>query len=140
MLLLATPGYAAETLQQGSLKSLCASDKPVELESCRNYVRGFIDGALSTDPSVAHGVVRESSQLDRLTERAMRTRVQSRLQRYGPSFYAGFCLPQNWEVDELAQALVDNAISNDGAQPARDILLETVRREFPCNVAAATPN
>ena len=121
--------FALEDLSSATLRDSCQSANADETSACQFYLQGFIDGAVSTDPSVANNVARESSNLDRITERAMRTRVRNRLETYGPSYYAGFCLPDSLLLAELRDRFLQHPESTD---LARNALYEVVRKDFPC--------
>ncbi|MDT8321259.1 MAG: hypothetical protein RQ826_12110 [Xanthomonadales bacterium] len=55
---------------------------------CVRYIQGFIDGAVVTDERVTQNVSNEYGN-ETFTERAIRTRIGTRLDRYGPSVYTG---------------------------------------------------
>ncbi len=52
---------------------------------CVRYIQGFIDGAVATDERVTYNVADEYDREESFTERAIRTRLGSRIDRYGPS-------------------------------------------------------
>ncbi len=118
------------TITRQNLAELCGSEAPHERKACLSYITGFIDGALATDPQVAGGVVKVTRELNTLTERALRTRVATRLERYGPSYYAGFCLPDQWQPEGLAEQVVQE--NGKSQQPARLALLQILRAQHPC--------
>lgn len=136
LLVFGTPSssFALDALKSSDLTVLCESETSSERIACQAYLQGFIDGALGTDPSVANNVVKESSTLDSITERAIRTRVQSRLRTYGPSFYAGFCLPPSLQVSELQETLLIDVQARAEEDLARERLLHILQRDFPCTV------
>ena len=71
-----------------------AMERPTDAESrkCFAYINGFLDGAVTTDALVAENVADEIEAEETFAQRAIRTRIQSRLKRYGPSVYAEFCV------------------------------------------------
>ena len=81
---------------------------------CVRYIQGFIDGAVATDERVTFNVADEYDKKETFTERAIRTRLGSRIERYGPSYYAEFCLGEPVPL----KAVVELAIA-DLLDPAR---------------------
>lgn len=93
---IAAPANAVETLSSKELASHyvhCAED-PDSKDGifCLRYIQRFIDGAVATDERVTMNVAAEYQKEETWIDRAVRTRLGSRLDRYGPSFYAEFCL------------------------------------------------
>lgn len=104
---------------------------------CTRYIQGFIDGAVVTDERVTQNVAKEFEQDESFTERAVRTRIGNRLERYGPSVYAEYCLgdpvPLAEVVEHVVTALEDEALV--ARHPlARDVVYVTLRTEYPCNI------
>lgn len=121
---------AVDTLSVKQLQSLCAN--PDSNEACAFYLRGFLDGAIATDPKVTMNVARVLEG-ESLTERAYRTRLGPRMDRYGPSYFAEFCVGDSVPLDEVRDALslaIQNAISAE--QPARDFVYELLRESYTC--------
>jgi len=104
---------------------------------CVRYIQGFIDGALATDELVTYNVASEYDSNETFTERAMRTRLGSRIARYGPSYYAGFCLGDPLPLAAVVDTVVADLLSLptlEGRELARDVVYATLRREYPCEV------
>ena len=69
------------------------------------------------------------------TERAIRTRLGSRIDRYGPSYYAEFCLGEPVPLAEVARVVIADLLELEdleGRELARDVVYATLRDEFPC--------
>ncbi len=102
---------------------------------CVRYIQGFIDGAVATDERVTYNVANEYTREESFSERAIRTRVGSRLDRYGPSYYAEFCLGEPLPLAEVVRVVVRDLLrldDLDGRELARDVVYATLRREYPC--------
>lgn len=130
---------AIEPLTAQQLQEFCAdaatSYETTESWLCIYYVKGFLDGAVATDGRVAENVVAEiEEEQETFTERAIRTRVINRLQEYGPSVYAEFCVGQ---PDPIADVILhvneelDRYVHLEGVQ-AQTIVYDSLRRHYPC--------
>ena len=99
------------------------------------YVQGFIDGAVATDERVTYNVADEYDRDETFTERAIRTRLGQRIERFGPSYFAEFCLGQPLPLKTVVRSVVDDLNNADRVrnQPlARDFVYATLRQQFPC--------
>lgn len=130
---------AVESLSTEELKSHCDffEDDPEGKDGifCVRYVQGFIDGAVATDERVTYNVANEYDREETFTERAIRTRLGQRIERFGPSYYAEFCLGQPLPLKTVVQSVVNDLLNTDRVanQPlARDFVYATLRQEFPC--------
>lgn len=105
--------------------------------ACMMYVRGFIDGAIATDPRVVTNVTREYEGKETFSERAARTRIGSRLDRYGPSVFAEFCIPQPVPLSEISSQVIESLRGDhDPNEPARELVYRVLRQHYPCEVSA----
>lgn len=137
--LFASPVVAVETLTTEELTEHCEyfADQPESKDGifCVRYIQGFIDGAVATDERVTRNVAAEIEQEESFSERAMRTRIGSRLDRYGPSYYAEFCLGEPVPLAEVVEKVVSELHDSDlvSAHPnARELVYHTLRTEYPC--------
>lgn len=140
LLWMGLPGAkAVEVLSTEELASHCeyyeSDPDGTDGTFCVRYIQGFIDGAVATDERVSYNVAAEYTRDETFTERAIRTRIGSRLDRFGPSYYAEFCLgapvPLSDVVAKVVEDLGNPALTE--TQPlARDLIYATLRREFPC--------
>jgi hypothetical protein len=128
-----------EALSTAELTSHCAAyeEDPDGSDGifCVRYIQGFIDGAVATDERVTQNVAAEYDRDETYTERAIRTRLGYSLERYGPSFYAEFCLGEPLPLATVVRAVVDDLLNPDrvgGSELARDVVYATLRREYPC--------
>jgi hypothetical protein len=65
----------------------------------------------------------------------MRTRVGSRLDRYGATSYAGYCLGDPVPLREVVEYVVEDAQDQQriAANPlARELVYATLRDHYPC--------
>ena len=130
---------AVEALSTEELISHCVfyGDDPDGEDGifCVRYIQGFIDGAVATDERVTYNVAAEYDKKETFTERAIRTRVGSRIERYGPSYYAEFCLGDPVPLAEVVDVVVADLLNLDsleGRENARDVVYTTLRRAYPC--------
>ena len=137
--LLTTNATAVEALSTEELTSHCAvyEDDPDGEDGifCVRYIQGFIDGAVATDERVTNNVSAEYDKEESFSERAIRTRVGSRLQQFGPSYYAEFCLGDPVPLAEVVEVVVADLLSLetlDNFERARDVVYATLRRAYPC--------
>jgi hypothetical protein len=131
--------HAVEALSTEELISHCAvyEEDPDGKDGifCVRYIQGFIDGAVATDERVTYNVANEYDRDESFTERAIRTRLGSRLDRYGPSYYAEFCLGEPVPLAEVARVVVEDLLALEdleGRELARDVVYATLRTEYPC--------
>lgn len=130
---------AIETLTTKELTEHCEyfADEPDSKDGifCVRYIQGFIDGAVATDERVTRNVAAEVHEGESFSERAIRTRIGSRLDRFGPSYYAGFCLGEPVPLAEVVEKVVvelhDDNLVNDYPS-ARELVYHTLRTEYPC--------
>jgi hypothetical protein len=102
---------------------------------CVRYIQGFIDGAVVTDERVTYNVANEFDREETFTERAIRTRLGSRIDRYGPSYYAEFCLGEPVPLAEVVRVVIADLLqleNLEGRELAREVVYATLRREYPC--------
>lgn len=130
---------AVEALSTDELKSHCDyyEQAPDSKDGifCVRYVQGFIDGAVATDERVTYNVADEYDRDETFAERAIRTRLGRRIERYGPSYYAGFCLGDPLPLETVVRRVVSDLMNTARVanQPlAREFVFATLRNEFPC--------
>ncbi len=135
----ASDAQAVEALSTEELIAHCAVyEEDPEGEDgifCVRYIQGFIDGAVVTDERVTYNVANEYDRDETFTERAIRTRLGSRIDRYGPSYYAEFCLGEPLPLAEVARRVIADLLALEdleGRELAREVVYETLRREYPC--------
>ena len=136
----ASDAQAVEALSTEELISHCAvyEEDPDGEDGifCVRYIQGFIDGAVATDERVTYNVAKEYDRDETFTERAIRTRLGSRIDRYGPSYYAEFCLGEPVPLAEVVRVVVADLLeleSLEGRELARDVVYATLRTEYPCD-------
>ena len=139
-LLLAAPAaLAVEALSTEELMSHCEKyyDEQAREDRvfCMRYIQGFIDGAVATDERVTRNVVGEYEKEESFSERAARTRIGTRMERYGPSVYAEFCLGDPVPLKEVVEHVEQDATDPKrvAANPlARELVYQTIREHYPC--------
>lgn len=130
---------AVEALSTEELVSHCVyyEQDPDSVDGvfCVRYIQGFIDGAVATDERVTYNVADEYDRGESFTERAIRTRLGSRIERYGASYYAEFCLGEPVPLRTVVELVIDDLQDTERVvnQPlARDFVYTTLRVQFPC--------
>jgi hypothetical protein len=103
---------------------------------CVRYVQGFIDGAVATDARVLENIATEFDEDETFAERAIRSRIGSRVSRRGPTVYADFCLGEPDSLEEVVEKVVNDLANRkvlDEDLLARDAVFSTLQREYPCS-------
>lgn len=141
--LLASPaGWGVEALSSDELLSHCNHYDEAEAEAdrifCVRYIQGFIDGAVATDERVMQNVARELGAEESFAQRATRTRIGNRLERFGATVYAEYCLGDPVPLKEVVEHVVEDA--QDPALAARfplarELVYEALRTHYPCTSA-----
>lgn len=131
--------WAVEPLSTAELVSHCDKyhDKQAMEDRifCVRYVQGFIDGAVATDERVARNIVEEYEKEESFSQRAARTRIGNRLDRFGYSVYADFCLGDPVPLKEVVEHVVADSQDADRVKNtplARDLVYWTLREHYPC--------
>lgn len=142
-LLLAPVAWAVEALSTEELVSHCDKYHDADAEEdrifCIRYIQGFIDGAVATDERVMNNVAREYEKEETFSERAKRTRIGSRLERFGATVYAEYCLGDPVPLREVVEHVVEDSREQAliAANPlARDLVYQTLRTHYPCTESA----
>ena len=137
--LFAPKAWAVEALSTAELVSHCdryhETDATEDRIFCVRYIQGFIDGAVATDESVTRNVAEEYESQESYSERAKRTRIGSRLERFGATVYADYCLGDPVPLREVVEHVVDDSQDEAlvAANPlARDLVYSTLRNHYPC--------
>ena len=103
---------------------------------CIRYVQGFIDGAVVTDARVLENIATEFDEDESFAERAIRSRIGTRIRLRGPTVYADFCLGELNSLEEVVEKVVDDLADREVLDEnllARDAVLSTLEREYPCD-------
>jgi hypothetical protein len=142
MLLASPSAWSVEALSSDELLSHCNHYHEPEAEAdrifCVRYIQGFIDGAVATDERVMQNVARELGGEESFAQRATRTRIGSRLDRFGASVYAEYCLGDPVPLKEVVGHVVDDAQDPDLVARiplARDLVYYALRNHYPCTSA-----
>lgn len=137
--LAATEVAAIEPLTAAELKEICAdvdlAPENSESRPCITYVKGFLDGAVATDGRVAENVASEYDKEETFSERAIRTRIIDRMNRFGPSVYAEFCVGQPDPIADVVRHVIeefDLYDDLDGVQ-AQQVVYASLRRHYACD-------
>lgn len=131
--------WAVEALSTAELVSHCNKyhepDAKEDRTFCVRYIQGFIDGAVATDERVTQNVANEYEKEESFSERAKRTRIGSRLERYGATVYADYCLGDPVPLREVVEHVVEDSMDQTmvANNPlARDLVYSTLRIHYPC--------
>jgi len=138
-LLLAPSAWAVEALTTEELVLHCAKygDETAAEDRtfCIRYVQGFIDGAVATDDRVLSSLAGEYEKEETFSERAIRTRLGSRVAQYGATSYAGYCLGDPVPLREVVEHVVEDSRNPTltAAHPlARELVYAILRTRYPC--------
>ena len=130
---------AVEALSTEELVSHCIyyEEQPESVDGvfCVRYLQGFIDGAVATDERVTYNVAAEYEGGETFKQRAVRTRLGTRIARYGSSYYAEFCLGEPVPLADVVRVVVTDLLEIDsfaGRELAREVVYQTLRSEYPC--------
>ena len=139
--LAASNAAAVEALSTEELVSHCVKyeqdPESVDGVFCVRYIQGFIDGAVATDERVTNNVADEYDREETFSERATRTRLGSRLERFR-TYYAEFCLGEPVPLKTVVEIIVtdlDDAQRIANQPLARDFVYATLRMQFPCDAS-----
>jgi len=135
---MASPLAAVEALSTAELSLHCEQyyeeNASEDRTFCVRYIQGFIDGAVATDTNVLNNVTKEYERDETFSERAARTRIGRRLDRYGPSVYAEYCFGDPVPLaDVVEHVIADLADGSADKHPlARDVVYRSLRTHYPC--------
>ena len=138
VLLASSNARAVESMSTEELVSHCIyyeqDPESVDGVFCVRYIQGFIDGAVATDERVTNNVADEYGKDESFSERAIRTRLGSRIERF-ETYDAEFCLGEPVPLKTVVELVVTD-LENEkrvANQPlARDFVYTTLRQQFPC--------
>lgn len=140
LLLLADRAHSVEPLSTPELAEHCAffyeDREGKDAIFCIRYVQGFIDGAVATDARVLENIATEFDNDETFADRAIRSRIGSRINRRGPTVYADFCLGEADSLEAVVEKVVKDLANRkvlDKDLLARDAVFSTLQREYPCD-------
>jgi len=131
---------AVEVLSAQELALHCAAfpddSESTDGQYCIRYIQGFIDGAIATDVRVMENIEAESDREETIAERAMRTRLPSRLNSQRAANYAEFCLGDPVPLEEVVANVVRDLdrdlMVDSSSHPARDVVYQSLRNNYSC--------
>lgn len=129
--------HAIEPLTAKQLHEICIDDGELRQDDegrlCLFYIKGFLDGAVATDARVAENVADEADK-ETFSERAIRTRVINRLEKYGPSVYADFCIGEPDPIVDVLDHVVERlaTVKNMEEIQAQAVVYGALREHYPC--------
>lgn len=111
-------------------------EHPTSLDgvACASYVQGFLGGAEATDAVVAETVRMQYRERSSLLNRAAETRVKQRLDRFGPTVYAGYCLPREVSNTEVVATVIAFIAGHPESADltAQDVVYGALKEFYPC--------
>ena len=129
--------HAIEPLTAKQLHEICTDNGELrqgdEGRLCLFYVKGFLDGAVATDARVAENVADEVDK-ETFAERAIRTRVINRLEKYGPTVYGEFCIGEPDPIVKVLDHVVERLASVNNLEQiqAQMVVYGALREHYPC--------
>ncbi len=140
LLLSANEAQSVEPLSTPELAGHCAlyyeDREGKDAIFCVRYVQGFIDGAVATDARVLENIASEFDEDETFADRAIRTRIGSRINLKGPTVYADFCLGEADSLESVVEKVVDDLMNRkvlDKDLLARDAVFSTLQNNYPCD-------
>lgn len=135
---------ALEVLTAEELTSHCALRKTdpegADGQYCVRYIQGFIDGAIATDARVMLNAENAITKKETFTERAIRTRMPNRAERSRAANYAGFCLGDPLQLQDLVDVVVADLTTqqeqdnNSKNEPAMEAVYNSLLKNYPCKL------
>lgn len=131
---------AVEELSAKELSSHCVllERHPAGADAlyCIRYIQGFIDGAVATDARVMLSAESGFAGKETFSERAKRTRLPSRMDRFRATTPAGFCLGDPLPLRNVVGVIVADlaAMTEEEEQSAlaMDVVYASLQRHYPC--------
>lgn len=118
----------------GAKGQSCAENQET-MDACRSFIKGFIQGALLTDTAIIKSIEEVEPTF---AERAMRTRLGKKRSQ-SPTALAGFCLPADRSILELAEETLDHvrASERNSVELAKNVY-SSLKVDYPCDESEAT--
>ncbi|TQV84330.1 Rap1a/Tai family immunity protein [Aliikangiella coralliicola] len=128
---------AIQPLESKELALLCenyqAQPDSSESMQCIRYIKGFIDGAIATDGGVAKNAQGDSDKKPSFTERAINTRIGSRIKRYNITVNSDFCLGEPLLIREIVDKVTAELMSSSQPEKlALSVVYKVLRKNYPC--------
>ncbi|MDJ0656856.1 MAG: Rap1a/Tai family immunity protein [Xanthomonadales bacterium] len=102
---------------------------------CTRYIQGFVAGAIATDDRVSRNVAKEITESANFAERYSAVRFGRKLDRFGPTYFAEFCVPEEVPLLAVVEKVVFDLKSPDffsDAPLARDAVYKALRKDYAC--------
>ncbi|QHJ12592.1 hypothetical protein FX988_02850 [Paraglaciecola mesophila] len=102
------------------------------VDSCYQFIRGFLYGAVLTDTQIMRGL-ETKKELSEFAQRAMRTRIGSGRSTDSDTYLANFCLP-NPEIDQETVLAVVSFLPDtfERSQTLGEVIYQAVQSAYPC--------
>ncbi len=112
------------TVQGGKLFCL---DDDITMKDCLSFIKGFLQGALLTDTAIIKSIKEAEPSY---AERAFRTRLGK---RSSPTALAGFCLPEDRSILDIAEETLDHVKGSErnSAELAKNVY-SSLKKDYPC--------
>lgn len=105
-------------------------DTPETLDACRSFIKGFLQGALLTDTAILESMYSDNNASS-FTERAIKTRISQRAEP--PTTLAGFCLPANRTILDLANETLDHVKHSErNSKDLAQNVYNSLKKDYPC--------
>lgn len=108
-------------------KRLCL-DNVEAMSACRSFIKGFLQGALLTDTAIIESIEKAEPSF---SSRAIRTRIGSRSS--APTELAGFCLPADRTIFQIAEETLDHVKSSErNSVELAENVYQSLKKDYPC--------
>ncbi|WP_417624671.1 Rap1a/Tai family immunity protein [Paremcibacter congregatus] len=138
--LFSSPSQGMDWLDELDLRSQCASYlKAPEGRAgvlCESFIQGYLSGIHALRREVDSKIDKKRSPTgESFSDRAIRTRVGSRLKYIDPALHRGFCIANDVSPDVVVRKVVRYLDEHEGDTPLPDnkILFNALLENFPCN-------
>lgn len=110
--------------------SLSCMDSEETRNSCKSFITGFLQGALLTDEAIIT-TIHQNANESSFKDRALRTRLGN--DKTPPTLLAGFCLPSEHSVSEIAAKTLEHVSNSEpnSDQLAIDVY-NTLKNKYAC--------
>lgn len=105
-------------------------DSSDTMDACLSFIKGFLQGALLTDTAIIQSI--EAQQANKsFSQRALKTRLGRNSD--SPTSLAGFCLPPERTILDLAQETLDHVSHSErnSLELAQNVY-QSLQTDYPC--------
>ena len=131
--------HAVEWMSGTELIGHCKdyTEHPTSLDgvACASYVQGFLGGAEATDGVVADTIRSRLDDRSSFEQRVINTRIGRRLQQFGATAFANYCLPKDVPNTEVVINVINYIVTHPESKDmtAQDLVYSALKEHYPCD-------